>query len=277
VRIAAFGPDGPTGLPVNNVIFPAVQDEDDWTPEMPPVLSQVGGAHGAFDYYGDAIWPIAPLTVTKNYRIVGTYDNVQVAWNAALNKIMELEQSKLWGVPRGTASSQYVWAWAKLSRFRGVERAGEGQLAWPVSLTFTIPEGIWYISALNTYNITSNNTYLLNNQGTLPAPIKFSLTPATTAATKFVANIGSGISVTWDDTGGSGVLAGKTLVIDCEQYSVLNDGADAYDKLSIGSGQVVWFALPPFATGGSPVTITVTQVGGTYSLDLEWKTPHISR
>lgn len=277
MRIAAFGPDGPTGLSTDNVIFPVTQDGDDWMPEMPPVLSQIGGAHGAFDYYNDAIWPIAPLTVTKNYRIVGTYNAIQATWNSTLNKIFELERSKLWGVPRGVATSQYVWAYAKLSSFRAVEQAGEGQLAWPVSLTFTLPEGIWYNDELNTQNITANGNYVLNNQGTLPSPVKFSLTPATSAVTKLVANISTIISVTWDDSGGSGVLPGNTLEIDCAQYSVLNNGVDAYDKLSIGSGQVVWFALPPFVTGGSVVTITVTQVGGTFSLDLEWLTPHIAR
>jgi hypothetical protein len=277
VRIAAFGPDGPTGLATANVIFPITQDEDDWSPEMPPVLSQIGGAHGAFDYYDDAIWPISPLVVTKNYRIVGTYNAIQATWNSALDKMLELERSKLWGVPRGVASGQYVWAYAKLSRYRAVERAGRGQLAWPVSLVFTLPEGIWYTDTLNTQNVTSNGNYVLTNPGSLLSPVKFSLTPATSAVTKFVANIGSGISMTWDDSGGSGVLPGNTLVIDCEQYSILNNGIDAYDKLSIGSGQVVWFALPAFVTGGSTVTITVTQVGGTYSLDMEWKTPHTSR
>jgi hypothetical protein len=279
VRISGYGPNGPISGGSQDYIFPDTEDRDDWLTEMPPVATQIGGASGTFDYYDDEVYPIAAKTVTKRYRITGTYTFCQTHWRAALRQMLSnsgnWNNMRLWGTPRGTTvESNLLWSYAKLIRARAVEIAGEGQLAWPAELIFYLPEGIWYQRLLNSTNITANGTYTLYNLGDIASPVKFTLTPVSSAVTKVVINIGSILSLTWDDSGGSGVLPGNSLVIDCEQYSVLNNGVDAYDKLSLSSGQVVWFALlPVFPGGDNQVTVTVTQSGGTFTLNAQWKTP----
>jgi len=284
VKIAAFGPDGPFTLLSGTVIFGDTQAEDDWAFEMPPVVSQVGGAHGVYDYYDDAIYPISPTTVTKRYVLTGTYTDIKTSWTGIVRDIMTLQRSKLWGLPRGGISGDEIWAYAKLIRARAIEQAGRGQLAWPVELTFLCPEGIWYEKDLDTDQITSNVVgRALYNGGDLPALVKATLTATGTKINQVVrTNTSSSTSITRDDTGGSGVSPGTSLIINSEAYSVLNNGVDAYNKFSIGSGQVAWFVLRALTGAGlNSINVTVTQDAGpptpSWVLDLEWKVPYAMR
>lgn len=66
-----------------------------------------------------------------------------------------------------------------------------------------------------------------------------------------------GESITFSGT----ILANKTLVIDTGTMQVLNDGADAYDDLTLSptADLAAWFALEP---GDNDITVTFTG-GGT--------------
>lgn len=44
--------------------------EDDWEIARPPVMEQVGGMNGAFDFYGSANYPIQPQTISKSFNVV---------------------------------------------------------------------------------------------------------------------------------------------------------------------------------------------------------------
>lgn len=52
--------------------LPSLQAEDDWQSVRPPVTARVGGAGGAFDFYGSANAPIEAIAVKKAFTITGS-------------------------------------------------------------------------------------------------------------------------------------------------------------------------------------------------------------
>lgn len=274
--IAAFGTGGPLAPLSTDILFPDTQGNDEWIFEMPPVAAQVGGASGAFDYFGDALFPVNPVTVVKSFVLTGTYTDIQDDLSDIAQKVLAFGQSRLWGLPRGASAGEEVWAYSKCIGIRANESSdGKRKLALPVQMTFFCPEGIWYEKNASQTNITANGTYNLTNSGQLPALVTATLTPATTKVEKLTLNnTFNNTSVVWDDTGGAGVAPTKSLIINSEAYSVLNDGSDAYDKLSIGSGQVAWSILSPNVPPTfNTMQVTVVQTGGTFTLNLLWKIP----
>lgn len=114
------------------------------------------------------------------------------------------------------------------------------------------------------YNLDSSPTEITISIGTEAgrAPtraVRIKVTAGSSAITAITITRAAGESLIFDGT----IDAGKTLIIDTGTMQVTNDGADAYDDLSLSptADLAVWFALEP---GDNDLTVTFTG-GGTGS------------
>ncbi|CAG0959154.1 hypothetical protein PLCT2_00653 [Planctomycetaceae bacterium] len=62
--ISRFGSAWATAYP-----FPVLKGVDDWGTDRPPIIQQVGGMSGGFDFYGDKASPLSPLAVKKSFNL----------------------------------------------------------------------------------------------------------------------------------------------------------------------------------------------------------------
>jgi hypothetical protein len=103
-------------------------------------------------------------------------------------------------------------------------------------------------------NSTPKAVIVTNGGNALATRVILSITAGSAPITALA--IASGLhSVTYTGT----IAAGKTLVLDCGAWSILNDGVDAYALFARSSAHAspYWFALTPGAN-----TVTVARVGG---------------
>lgn len=103
----------------------------------------------------------------------------------------------------------------------------------------------------------------VSNGGNLPVTdVRFTITAGATGLTNPILS-GGGMDLRWTGT----IAATKTLVIDCGALSVLNDGADAYSGLALGSNHALehWCRLQPGVTE-IELAITGTLTGATWAI-----------
>lgn len=186
---------------------------------------------------------------------------------------------------RQTASGDIHWQYARLVEItaeRSYEQTKYKRIQ-DISLRFVTQEAFWRGDRGGTWYLNSgeylNTGLALNSDQTYPltsSPTSFTITIGASetgrAAIRAVRlDISAGASsmsaVTIARAGGESItfsgtiLANKTLVIDTGTMQVLNDGADAYDDLTLSptADLAAWFALEP---GDNDITVTFTG-GGT--------------
>jgi len=256
--------------------FAETQGDDVWSAERTAIIQQVGGAAGAYDFFGDANFPIAPLLITKKFTLSSsTYAGLETDLDTLRAATIAADKTKLWGERRGGKTSAYRrWAWAKCVKGPGTpEHYRDGNyIKAPVELQFLCPEGLWYAEGDGSANRTGTGDVTCVNNGNVNA-----LVVATIAAgaTDVQLSLYDGVDlicqVTW-----TGTTSGTGLVIDARAYSCTNNGADAYDTLTVGGtgpsdpAQIAWFWLPPGSN-----TVTVEMLSGSVLATLEWRHPYV--
>lgn len=265
MRILQFGT-------FNEYDFSEIQGDDDWVTTRPAVTTQVGGAGGAFDFFGDTSNPPAPIIVTKGFTLSSTtYAGIATLLDTLrAATIAKPESSFLWGLPRdGAAGTINDWRFAKAKCIAGPgtpEKFEEGNyIKAPVELQFLLKEGLWY-GAANTSSAayTTGNTFQMTNSGNYPAMAEIRVTPSGSNMTSFKLAVDADLSIQPEWTFTGTVTAGTSLRVFTSTSRVTNNAVDAYADLSIGTGQVAWMWIEPGLrtftvtfTGGSPATVTV--------------------
>lgn len=216
--------------------FSIIQSDDEIVTQRPAVLQPIGGAAGAFDFFAAEGYPLAPLTVVKRFTLEAPsdYDSLESALDDLREATIAVGRSKLWAQPRGIAVAASRWAYAKCTEVRAPEKIGNF-LTIPIQVTFSVPEGLWYVDAIPIN--TGSASFQVTNQGNYPA-----LVVATFQSGAY--NPGLSISGVCSFSF-AGAAGGSGLVINARTFSCTNNGVDAYSGLTIGSGQVAWFWIPP--------------------------------
>lgn len=232
------------------------------------LITLVTGA--SYDHYGNETAPEAANTITTSFEIIDTTATAVQTARDAIRALAGLKR-RLWAqMPDGTLR----FVWARLSRVR-MERRREYIYYQPVELTFEIAQPGWNGQGydapwyLDTGEYLDSGLFLYLSGRWMPTSSPASLSASNggnrtvtnavltvTAGSDTISNIrvvcGS-CDWTWSGT----VLATKVLAIDCGARSIINNGADAYDSLTLNAGHTVadWLQI---ASGGSTLTVTYT-------------------
>ena len=257
------------------LIFSTIQATDDWQTDLPAVVTPVAGAAGAFDFYGEGIWPVSPIVVTKTFTVLGTsYSNIETELNDIRQKTLAKGRSLLWGLWRDGTTR--IWTHAKCTSLRTSESYDAGDyIKKTVTASFLCQDGLWYGESEKSDTVTATaelaaGFVLTNdgNEGNYPALAKVTLIPTTAAITRLQLSQDNGAlainGLDWNDTSLTGVGIGNSLIIDSETYSVTNNASAAYQYLSLDTGQVAFFWLRPnwqITAGNDTITGSVTQAG----------------
>ncbi len=285
--------------------LPATQATEEWVANRPPVVAQVGGASGVYDFYGlgkdldyssptdygtSSYYPVSPQTMTRSFTLTSaTYDGIEdeldelrrntIAFSTTIHK-----ESWLYALPRNSTS--HLKARAKCISMSRSRAFNDGNyVKMPVELTFFLPEGIWYSTypAVAAYR-TGAGTVSVANAGNYPALVTVfiaaGMTNPSVSIDRTSSPTGTVCSWTWTGVTAGGGNLGDALAVRSSSYScVNNNGADAYSGLAIGSGQIAWLWIPPTTgadIGGGPNTHVATITGtGAVRIDLTWYNTYI--
>jgi hypothetical protein len=213
--------------------LPQLKAIDDWQAERPPIAEQVSGMGGAFEYYNDDNFPIAPLSLTKRFALKSTtYAGVETALNTMRSKTVGKKQTKLWALKRDGTTR--LWTWAKCTRFKATEAFNRGQfLHIDVELVFYAKTGLWYSESKNIGQIVmaptegSGNHVFSSNIGNYSVGIKATVTNSggSTNTVELICSTHTP-SIGWQYQ--ATLTASDTLVVDSDLYSVTKNGSDDY-------------------------------------------------
>jgi hypothetical protein len=228
---------------------PHLQQSDGWVTSRPPVVTQVAGAGGVFDFFDSDPFPVTPLIVEVSFTVeAATYELVEGELDDVRDNTIAADRSRLWFLPRDgslATLNDLRWMWAKCISGPGTpEQFDAGNyVTAPVELRFHAPEGIWYGALIN-YDVTqaSPQNFNVTNNGNYPALADFNVTPSGGTVTSFTMTNNTN-AATW--TFGANVSAATTLNVHAKNYNVLNNGVDAYSDLTVGNNQVAWMWLNP--------------------------------
>jgi hypothetical protein len=211
--------------------------QDDFPLARPPTIAQVGGTAGAFDFFGDAAYPLAPVVVKKSFKVsAATWALVETALDNLKRYTIGAGRSVLWGTCR---DNSHRWAYAKCIGVT-VQEINRGYLRVPVEVQFQLTEGVWYADSVSTHTFASS-PFALTSAGTYRAMVKATLHPSSGITSATLTNTTTGYSWTY-----AGVVAGgQTLIVDSAAYSCTLNGANAYAGLSLGASQLIWMYLAP--------------------------------
>jgi hypothetical protein len=151
-----------------------VKSQDDFAVSRPAVLTQVGGASGAFDHWSDDNFPLAPATPGKQLSLTADlYRSISDNLEDLKTATVGAGRSKLWREYRDGLTRQ--WAWAKCTDLSFRDVAGDEYMFKPATLRFSLPEALWYGEVAHTISdfslVGQGNPYLFNiaNFGNTPA------------------------------------------------------------------------------------------------------------
>jgi len=245
-----------------------------------PTAYQAMPDGGALDLFGDQQKQPSTVERSKTMRLTAA---TEAALETLFFQLLAL-RGKREHLYRRTASGDIHWMYARLVEVTA-ERSHEQarfKRFQDISLRFITQEaywrgdfgGVWYLDAGEyldaglafdsgqTYPLTSSPTSLTISIGTdagrAPSKsVRITVNAGTSAMSAITIARTGGESITFSGTIG----ANKSLVIDIGTMQVLNDGADAYDDLTLSptADLAAWFALE---TGDNDITVTFTG-GGT--------------
>lgn len=250
-------------------VFPTLQASDEVVVARPAIVQQVGGASGAFDYYGAYRFPLAPTTYIKKFTLsAASYAAVETALqNLQQYTVADYYQGSqmyLYGTQRGgTAHAFYTPA--KCISLKAPETYGRNYTTLPVELQFHLAAPWWYGVSGSTSR-TANGLFTITNNGNMLIPIYYTVYAVTgTQPITYVSvsNSTTSQSVVYSKAGG---LA-SSLTIDTATYTALDGTTPCYDYLAFGTTQVSWLELAP---GLNSINLTVTKADGTWQADFSW-------
>ncbi len=286
--------------------LPTTQATEEWSVDRPPIVAQVAGAGGVYDFYGlgknldyssptdygtASYYPVSSQTITRSFTLTSsTYSGIEdeldelrrntIAFSSTTHK-----ESWLYALPRNTSAKRKARAKCiNMSRSRAYNDGSYVKME--VELTFFLPEGLWY----ETYPpssafITGTGTVSVSNGGNYPALVTVFIAAGMTnpgvsidRTSSPAATISSWV---WTGVTAGGANLGTSLAVRAASYSCLNNnGTDAYSGLAIGSGQIAWLWLPPTTVAnaaGGPAThvATITASAGSARVDLTWYDTYI--
>ena len=126
-------------------------EQDDWQITRPPVTTQIGGAAGAFDFYGTANYPLGPMTIRKSFMATAsTYANVDLAIDTLYEYTVDFNEARLWATARD--GTTHYWTYAKCTALEVGEKVdgnsppfdGTAVFGQQVSIEFFCRTGEWY-------------------------------------------------------------------------------------------------------------------------------------
>lgn len=241
MQIARFGETWASSLS-----FFTANANDDWLVSAPPVLGQIGGASGAVDFFEDDPNPVQPTMVSKSFVIHSTTWAALEVYLDAYRQFPSYGRTKLWGECR---DGSHRWAWAKCVEANVSDRAGNF-LRFPVTMKFSLSEGVWYGESPLTYPMTVGNHTISN--GTAVAYPVFTLTVNSGSLSSITL---SDLASRWTWTYAHAITATKTLVVNASSLLCTHTGVvNAYQYLTIPVGQASWMWV---ATGGMGVSFSV--------------------
>lgn len=263
MRVVRFGNTYSTAYEFSNV-----NAEEDWGVSRPPVQMPVGGAGGAFDFYGSEDYPIRPLTIEKRFTIVGDdYEDVEDELDDLRDALFAGLQ-RLWGERRSPGLFDYFgWAWAKCTNLVTNEKSGGSKTTVDCRVTFNCPEGIWYGNLVNKYYDGGDFPWssIVTNLGnySMLGVINVDFDGAPMTKFEFV-NSTNGTSFTWEGS----LDPGNDLNIDSHAYSVVDDaGNDEYRNVTLEDGQMSFIVFSP---GANATQVTVTGPTGDILVTLNY-------
>lgn len=260
-------------------VFPTLQASDEVVVARPAVIQQMGGADGAYDYYGLNRYPLAPAIYVKKFTLSGaSYAAVETELlNAQAYTISDyrtiydpLRPLYLYGTRRGgTAHAFYTPA--KCISFKAPETYGRNYTILPVEMQFQLPQPWWY-GAAGTKEFTGDVDHpivsaYITYSGNIIAPVVITVMPLTGSSRityAAISNARTTQSVAYADA--TGTING--LELNTETYSALEGTFNpVYDKLTLGGNQTTWLDLVP---GVNPITVSVHKSDGTWKVTLTW-------
>jgi len=256
-------------------VFPTLQASDEVVVSRPAVIQQMGGADGAYDYYGLNRYPLAPAIYVKKFTLSGAnYAAVETellnAQQYTVSDYYPLNRMYLYGTRRGgTAHAFYTPA--KCLSFKAPETYGRNYTILPVEMQFQLPQPWWY-GVAGTEEITGDadhptvSAYITYN-GNLIAPVVITVMPITGSSRITYASISNDRTaqiIAYADA--VGTING--LELNTETYSALEGTFNPiYDKLTLGTNQTTWLDLVP---GVNNITVSVHKADGTWKVTLAW-------
>jgi hypothetical protein len=209
-------------------------------------------------------------------------DNDAAALTAALDALRGLVGKMKALYLTDTTSGVQRWAWARLQR-EGQPWEWNRIFQQPITLTWNVLSpwlgelignpviGFWQsdpsqmlMLKVMTYDAASGSGILTNsgNQNIYDAIITVTAGDAPITAL-MVTNAAGGH---WHFNGT--IAATKSLVVDCGQWSVLNDGVDAFDDFVEPEGLDYWFRLVP---GANVITTAITGGGTGWTIKPQYR------
>lgn len=231
----------------------------------PPSVAQVGGAAGAFDFYGDSAFPLAPQIVTHSFNLsAANWAAVEAALDNLKKYTVGMGRTKLWGLCR---DNTHRWTWAKCIGLE-VSEVNRSYLRVPVKASFQLTEGLWYGDEMHNMSYMYTSAFYCPNYGSFRASLRTQVRPIIGNLTSFtMTNADNGD--TWTYTGA--IPEGQFLVVDSGAYKCTLNDVGAYSGLSIGSGQVMWLALEPGSVAATNyITLSWTPPGVTVWVGVQW-------
>jgi len=249
-------------------VFPTLQAADDVTSVRPAVVGQVGGAAGAFDFYGAYRYPLGAVVYTKKFTLSGAnYAAVETALQSAraytIADTAPTSRAYLYGTQRGgTAHAFYTPA--KCISFKAPEQAGRNYTTLPIELQFQLPQPWWYGAAGTTTLIANSAGTVFANGGNLITPVKVVVTRLTGSNITAVAVANTTTGESWTYTSGTGFSTALTVDAGLYEAKIVTTGC--YSDLTFGTTQMSWLSLAP---GNNTLTLAVTG-GTTWSAVFTW-------
>lgn len=259
-----------------NVPLPEQMPVEDIGTESVETSSYPLSSGGAFDALGSDVATIRGSRITKKGKISGANSQAEyVALRGMLGKKDRLY--RVWN------DGNIEWVTARLKKIES-ERNVKHLNHIDVSLEFEVYSsywhgeliGIWYLDDGHYLDTgldldsndasfvleTSPKTVVVDQPGN--AVVKdgiISITAGSSNITAFTI-LGSDSHIVFSGT----VLSGKTVIIDCREYTVKNDGVSAMNNFSLGASHAIndWLQLAP---GENTFVVTITGGGNNSSID----------
>lgn len=272
--------------------FGSAKGSDDWAAERPAVVQRVGGSSGAFDFYQDSNYPVAPLVVKKTWDLYPTtvqtpvgggiygtgdlygvgqvwgtgtsynqsYADLDGALDALHQATISRGRSKVWGLLRDGSRR---WAWAKCTGLRTAENYQQ-KFHLNVEASFMCPEGLWY-GEEQQFQMFANqalpHSQTVTNAGTQPAMLYI-------GAGKLITGTLTSINLV-NDTNGMWLSIDDISEGVSNSPNVIADAAAAYcshySNLTLPAGQQIFMQLEP---GGNSLRFNASS--STVSVEYRW-------